>query len=212
MATMSRVRISGPLVPFIGGVWSYLLAQGYTPLTSKNLLRLVSHLSRWLVEAGLRLSDLTRERIELFFNERRQTGYTSYLTPRSLKPILQYLESEGIVALPKTVVPRGAIEQLLDKYERFLVEERGLQATTIRSYYRRYAQKFLSYRFDSKNLELSCLSANDITAYILHASQTSGVGTTKLLVTVIRSLLRFLHLRGDLQNDLVGAVPPVACW
>ncbi len=54
MATTPRIRINGPLVPFVGRVWSHLLAQGYRPRSSKNLLRLVSHLSRWLVDAGLR--------------------------------------------------------------------------------------------------------------------------------------------------------------
>jgi len=48
MTTMPPIRICGPLVPFVGGVWSHLLAQGYSPLTSRNLLSLVSHLSRWL--------------------------------------------------------------------------------------------------------------------------------------------------------------------
>jgi site-specific recombinase XerD len=176
------------------------------------MLRLVSHLSRWLVGAGLQLNDLTHERIEVFFRERKKAGYTSYLTPRSLRPILQYLESEGVVTFRRSVVLHGAIEQLLNEYEQFLIEERGLQVTTVRNYYRRYAQKFLSHRFNSNNLELSCLNANDITTYILHASQTSSVVTTKLVVTVVRSLLRFLHLRGDLQRGLVDAVPAVAGW
>ena len=77
MTTIPRIRINGPLVPFVGRVWSHLLAQGYRPRTSKNLLHLVSHLSRWLVAAGLRLSDLTRESIEAFFGDRRQAGYKS---------------------------------------------------------------------------------------------------------------------------------------
>jgi site-specific recombinase XerD len=208
---MPRIRISGPLEPYVGGVWSHLIAQGYTPLTSKNLLRLASHLSRWLVDARVRLSALTREHVEAFFGERRHAGYRSYLTPRSLRPILQYLEVEGVVSLPKTVALRSAVDELLDEYEQFLVKERGLQASTV-FYYRHYAQKFLSHRLDSKCLELNCLSANDITTFILHESQTSSVGTTKLLVTVVRSLLRFLRLRGDLQSDLVGAVPAVAGW
>jgi site-specific recombinase XerD len=211
MPAMPRIRISGPLVPHLGGVWSHLLAQGYTPLYSKNLLRLASHLSRWLVDTGVRLRSLRREHLERFFRERRHAGYTCFLTPRSLTPVLQYLEAEGIVSLPEALVARSTVDELLDEYEQFLVKERGLQAATI-CYYRRYAQKFLSLRFDLTCRGLSSLSANDITTFILHESQTSSVGTTKLLVTVLRSLLRFLHLRGDLQNDLVGAVPAVAGW
>jgi len=66
MAIMPNTRISGPLMPHISGVWSHLLAQGYTPLTSGNMLRLVSHLSRWLVDTKIRLSDLTREHVDFF--------------------------------------------------------------------------------------------------------------------------------------------------
>jgi hypothetical protein len=101
MATMPGMPISGPLAAYVGGLWSYLRAQGYSQLTSKLLLYLASRLSSWLVDTRLRLRDLTRENIEVFFSERRQAGYTTHLTPRSLKPILQYLESEGSVALPK---------------------------------------------------------------------------------------------------------------
>jgi len=208
---MPNTRISGPLAPYISGVWSHLIAQGYTPLTSRNLLRLASHLSRWLVDAKLQLSDLTREHVETFFGERRRAGYRSFFTPRSLGSILRYLEAKGVVSLPEAVVLRSAVDDLLDEYEQFLVKERGLEAST-RSYYRSYAQKFLSHRFGSSSLELSRLNANDITGFILHESETSSVGTTKLMVTVVRSLLRFLHLRGDLQSDLVGAVPAVAGW
>lgn len=211
MTTIPRIRISGPLVPFVGRVWSHLLAQGYRPRTSKNLLHLVSHLSRWLVAAGLRLSDLTREGIEAFFGDRRQAGYKSHLTPLSLRPILQYLEAEGVVSIPEVLVTRNTVEELLDEYEHFLLKERGLQVSTARCY-RQYAEKFLSHGFDSKCVELGCLGADDITTFILHESKTSSVATTKLVVTALRSLLRFLHLRGDLQRELVGAVPGVAGW
>jgi len=212
MAILPNIRISGPLEPYVSGVWSDLIAQGYTPLSSRNLLRLASHLSRWLVDTGVRLSDLTHEQVEAFFDERRRAGYVSFFTPRALSPILRYLEAKGVVSLPEAVVRRSAVDELLDEYEHFLVKERGLQASTARSYYRSFAQKFLSHRFDSNSLELNRLSANDITGFILHESETSSVGTTKLMVTVVRSLLRFLHLRGDLQRDLVGAVPAVAGW
>ena len=100
MAILPNIRISGPLEPYVSGVWSHLIAQGYTPLTSRNLLRLVSHLSRWLVDVKVRLSDLTREHVKLFFEERRRLGCRSYFTPRSLSSILQYLEAMGVVSLP----------------------------------------------------------------------------------------------------------------
>ena len=182
MAIMPKIRISGPLAPYVGGAWSYLLAQGYTPLVSQCKLRLASQLSRWLVDAGVRLSALTREHVEAFFGERRQAGYRSNVTPRSLSSILRYLEEKGVVSLLEAVVQRSAVDDLLDEYEQFLVKERGLQASTVRSYYRSYAKKFLSHRFDSNSLELSCLSANDITGFILQESETSSVNVVLTVV------------------------------
>ena len=98
-----------------------------------------------------------------------------------------------------------------DTVARWHRDQRGLQVSTARCY-RQYAEKFLSHGFDSKCVELGCLGADDITTFILHESKTSSVATTKLVVTALRSLLRFLHLRGDLQRELVGAVPGVAGW
>ena len=56
------------------------------------------------------LSDLTRESIEAFFGDRRQAGYKSHLTPLSLRPILQYLEAEGVVSIPEVLVTRNTVE------------------------------------------------------------------------------------------------------
>jgi len=210
MAALPKIRIGGPLSSHLGGLWLHLLGQGYAPSSSRSLLRLASHLSCWLVDAGLRLGEFTREHVEAFFVERRHAGYTQFRTPRSLRPILQYLESEGLVSFPK-VVENSAVNELWEEYGRFLVQERGLQASTVLQYCG-YAQKFLSHHLDSKCVELKGLSADYITNFILHESETSSIGTTKLVVTAVRSLLRFLHLRGDLQSDLVGAVPAVAGW
>ena len=115
------------------------------------------------------------------------------------------------MSIPEVLVTRSKVDELLDEYEHFLLKERGLQVSTVR-YYCQYAEKFLSHRFGWKCLELGCLGADDITTFILHESKTSSVGTTKLVVTAVRSLLRFLHLRGDIQSELVGAVPAVAGW
>ena len=43
-------------------------------------------------------------------------------TARSLRPTLQYLEAEGVLSLPKAVVPRSAFDELLDEYEHSLIK------------------------------------------------------------------------------------------
>ena len=48
MSHPSRVRMTGPLVAYLDGLWSDLLRLGYSPLSARNLLRVAAHLSRWL--------------------------------------------------------------------------------------------------------------------------------------------------------------------
>ena len=67
-----------------------------------------------ILDAGLRQRALTRELLEAFFGDRRQAGYKSHLTPRSLRPILEYLEAEGVVSIPEVLVKRSTVDELLD--------------------------------------------------------------------------------------------------
>lgn len=205
-------NIFGPLAGHLQGVWSYLLGQGYSPLSARNLLRLMSHLSRWLHAVGLQTRELTRETVETFFQERIRVGYTWFRTPRALDPILEYLEQAGIVSLPEPVVARKTLlDELLDEYQEFLARERALAPITVHNY-QVLARTFLSERFGSDCQQLSRLNSDDVTSFILRRSRRFSVNTAKSAVTALRSLLRFLHLRGDLASPLAGAVPAVAGW
>lgn len=206
------VQISGPLRIHLEGLWFHLLGKGYTPLSARSILRLMSHLSRWLDARSFRQDDLTSELIEDFFRERRQLGYTGFRTRPALDPILQYLESaEGFsIPIPPTPPPT-ALDELLSEYERFLAEQRALQPATIR-YYRDLARRFLFEKLGSECLELNGIHADDVASFILRYSRSFSVGSTKLMVSVLRSLFRFLHLRGSTGSELAGAVPAVAGW
>lgn len=61
-------------------------------------------------------------------------------------------------------------------------------------------------------LDLGRLDAAAVSAFVLVEAQRSSVGSAKCLVTRLRALLRFLHLEGEIPQDLTGAVPSVASW
>ena len=54
----SRVRVSGPLSAFAAGFADELARQGYRPRAACNQMRLLGHLSRWLVGESLGADDL----------------------------------------------------------------------------------------------------------------------------------------------------------
>ena len=205
-------NILGPLAAHLEGARSHLLGQGYSPLSATNLLGVMSHLSRWLQAVGLKASELTRETLGTFFQERIRVGYTQFRTPRALDAILEYLEQAGIVSLPEPVAARKTpLDELLDEYQEFLVKERALVPMTVQMY-ERHARIFLSERFGSDCQQLSRLNSDDVIRFILRQSRRFSVGTAKYVVSALRSLLRFLHLRGDLATELADAVPAVAGW
>ena len=210
MANQHHVRIHGPLASYINGFWSYLLRQGYARLSSVNLLRLMSHLSRWLDGQEIEPSKLTWALCEAFLQERRRVGYKHFLTLRGLGSILKFLEAEDVVSLSQgPTVQFSALDELLDDYECFLIEERALQPTSARLY-STFARTFLSEKLVSECLELSRIKADDVSSFILRHSQTYSIGTTKVMVTTLRSVFRFLYLRGAIGCELADAVPVVA--
>jgi len=211
MAKGHGVQIAGPLQIHAEGLWNHLLGKGYAAPTAQALLRLMSHLSRWLDARHFREDDLTSELVEDFFRARRRLGYTGYRTRHALKPILGYLERVGFSVPIPPEPPLTPLDELLKQYGRFLLEERALQPGTIR-YYRDLARTFLFEKIGSECLDLNRIKADDASSFILRYSRSYSISSTKYVVTALRSLFRFLHLRGSIENDLAGAVPAVAGW
>jgi integrase/recombinase XerD len=208
----STIRISGPLTDHLCELESYLLRQGYTILSCRNLLRLASHLSRWLQQQGLGLRDLFDEQVDSFVRARRAEGYTQFLSPRSLVLIRRYLAEAGLTPeTPAAAPPRTPLEQLLSDYEGSLVHDRGLTPPVAQNY-RSVAQQLLGKISPSSELDLCRLDGATVKRYVLESSRGSNLERTRATLTRLRSFLRFLHLRGDIATDLRGAVPKIAGW
>src|SRR6266567_8496623 len=124
-------RVFGPLEPYVDGLRGELERLGYTPLSAAGHVRLVAHLSRWMIDGGLALSALTPATVDAYFAERRATGYYNSLTARSLRPLLDWLQQLGVVAAPGPVPATTPCERLLGRYRDYLLVERGLAASTV---------------------------------------------------------------------------------
>src|SRR4051794_34502618 len=97
MSDPSRVRMSGPLAPYAPGFVAELLGAGYRPVSASFQLQLMAHLSRWLQATGVATEALSGEELERFLTARRAAGYTNYLSPRALVPVVRYLRGLGVV-------------------------------------------------------------------------------------------------------------------
>lgn len=211
MGDLSRVRVTGPLEPYAVGFGAELCRLGYTPLSAANQLRLMAHLSRWLAAQGLDSAGLAPAGVAGFLAARRAAGYTQWLSVRGLEPLLGYLREVGVAPRPVAPVVVAPVEVLLERYRGYLIGERGLTAATVRGYVD-LVRPFLAARAGADGLGLDALTAAEVSAFVLSAVRGRCSGSAKLLVTALRSLLRFLHVAGMLPAALAPAVPSAAGW
>jgi integrase/recombinase XerD len=85
MSHPSRVRMTGPLRPFVKGFTAELAGQGYLPGPAASQLQLIAHLSRWLDASGLGVADLVPSILARFLAARRTQGYVLWLSPKALR-------------------------------------------------------------------------------------------------------------------------------
>ena len=211
MEDPSRACVSGPLLPYAAGFTAELARLGYTSGSAYGQMLLMAHLSRWLTGEGLDAGSLTPEAAERFLASRRAVGYRLYLSPKALAPLLGYLRRLGAAPQAPAAVPAGPAGELLDRYQRYLVTERGLGAATAADYAAK-TRSFLAARLKAGAPGLASLTAADVTAFAAANCPQMRKGTAKLTVTALRSLLGYMHVAGDIPGPLAWAVPAVATW
>jgi len=208
MSSASRVRVTGPLTPYADEFAAGLSGQGYRPNSVVAQLQLLAHLSRWMSGEGVEADGLTPAVIEAFLVARRSAGYTLWLSPKALVPLMAHLRGAG--AAPLLLAPvLSPLEVLLARFSAYLLTERGVGRPTAEGYVH-MVRPFLAERAVGGDVDLEGLTAASVTGFVLAACPGRSTGSAKLLVTALRSLLGFLHVEGLIPVSLDGAVPSVA--
>jgi integrase/recombinase XerD len=210
MATAwSRVKVVGPLEPYGRRFADWLFAQGYRDLSAAEQLRLMGHLSRWMIGEEMDTASVSPLRVEAFCRARRGEGYTARLAPSSLGKLLEFLRSEGVVAMPSPAgSPVGAEERLLARYEDYLVDERGLVDRVV-AMYLSSAALFVA---DHPGLAAGAavIETADVSRFCTRVLSARSPSVASNLAAGLRSFLRFLHVEGMVGGPLAQAVPRVA--
>ncbi len=204
-----RPRKPGAMGPFIEDYRAWLTKRGYCPGTIVHLLAMAGALGRWMNTRDIAVGDLDRAMITEFRSARCASGMRWVPGVRGLDPLLEFLGQQGVLAVP--VPAGGPVEELVQRYRRWLVGERGLADATIERYVK-LARLFLA-RCSTGSLHcVENLTGTDIVAFLLHESERLSVGSVKGRVAELRSLLKFLYLQGLTPRPLATVVPPVAGW
>ena len=209
-APADRLR-GGPLGSQLELFAENLLSLGYAPATIRWQLWLLADLGRWLQIGGRRVVDLSEAVIREFLEDRGRRGCLHGGNASAALKFLDHLRSVGTVPASLSDAepsPRQRIEQ---SYEKHLREVRGLAVATITGYLP-IARQFVGERFRGEDIDLRELCASDVTGFVLRHAHAGSPGRAKLMVTVLRSFLRFLLQSGEVPDDLAAIVPTVADW
>jgi len=202
---------AGPLAPHLSTFTSLLSEQGYTKFSIKVKIRFVAKLSRWLDQQQLGVNDLKLELFDHFIKYRGTTDPIRRGDLATLKLLLRHLSGEGIIQISTIRIDENPFHQIEDGFAQYLSHERGLSPETLASYIP-LVRCFLSDRFKTGKIRVKKLCPKDITIFILRYAQIVKRSTAKLMVTSLRSFLRYLRLRGQIDTDLAAMVPTVSNW
>ncbi len=207
LSTLRHLHL-GPLGEHIDAFAEWLAHQGYSREVLRNKTRWMAYLSHWLHRHRLRVKDLNERQVEKFFRQRCGSSAPSLGNPTTFRNLLWWLREAGIVApvvlrLDDTVL--GAMER---DFTLYLARERGLTASTVKNYLPT-VHRFLAGRFRSNSITLRELGAKDVTDFVLRQSEIIRPRRMQLVVTALRTFLRFLRLRGGVTCNLAAAVPTV---
>jgi integrase/recombinase XerD len=212
MGTVGWVSGVGPLVAYAGGYRRELERRGFSPWTVQRHLQVVGLLNRWLLSNGVPLESAPARAGE-FFAALRAGGRRRVPTMQTLGPLFSYLRGEQVVP-PEEPAAATPAEGLLAGYHRYLVRDRGVASSTARRY-EQMARRFLAGRVSRPGSQSGAedLGSAEVTAYLVGCcSRLTTTGSAKREAADLRSLLRFLYLRGITVADLATALPPVASW
>lgn len=211
MPEVARCRVVGPLASYAEGLRAEVLRLGYTQYSAELQVWVAGRLSKWMATRDLRLVELTDSRVQEFLVFDRAGGRRT-LTIRGMSTVLGYLRGLGVLPSPDPVA-LTAVDELIERYRRWLIIECGLADRTVGRYVGA-ARRMLTEQSDRDGGGDGTrgLTGSAVTAFLLRECTRLSAGSAKGVVAELRSLLRFLYVQGLTLSPLAAAVPPVAGW
>lgn len=185
-------------------------AQGYPRQTVRSHCYVFRIFGNWLERRGLAIAHLDDELIGEFWRKQRRVPRVQNTGTKPLRRLLEYLRGKGLVPAQKAAV-RTEASALAHRYGEYLLHDRALAADTA-SRQIPVIEHFLRLSFGRGPLRLRSLGEKAITRFVLGTAAEVSPRTHQTQMSALRSFFRFLLEQGEIQLDLVGAVPTVAAW
>ncbi len=206
---LARYRLP-PLGAELDGFCNWLDEQGYSYSSLRLCASRSSQFNLFLRRQGIKTaSQIEEEHAGQFLARRRRTAHASWLvdTRRALRLLSRFLTDRGVLK-PRPHVP-SAYEALLDRYARYLKNDRGLAASTVRCY-RFYLTSFVE-ALDLRDVRdaIADLTPQDVQDFFCKCAQGKATTTRGHIRLGLRHFFAFCVREGYGGGHLADAVPHV---
>ena len=211
MTNVPEVLPLGPFQHPVDSFVDHLRAKRYAPHSVALKKSIILAFARWSQSQGIGIDDLSEDYLAAFV-KRRPLRHASAVEMRALRQFLRHLRIERGLPVSARGKSASPVDDLTDHYIHYLRTECGLAKNSI-LVYAPCVQDFLTYRLaKTGNLALQTLDAETIRAFLMERIALRSSEPARLVSVAIRSLLRFLFLRGEAPRDLSPAVPRVRTY
>jgi len=179
---------------------------GYSIQSGALQLRLLGRFNRWLSRRKLRCEDVDTAVTTQFLRGRALNVRRG--DSAALSRLLTILQPNRSNAVPS---PPTSVEITLQQYQQYLRQERSLAEASVINY-TPTVRAFLLERFPEDNVDCQQITAGEITVFVARQAAVITSQRAPLVVTALRSFLRYLFHRGIVASDLAMCVPTIATW
>lgn len=201
----------GPLVPYLDLFARRLEEQGFKRKHLGPQIREAASFSKWLQSEKVAVENIADEHAKRFFDETTRQPTVGKGERATLRRLLDFLSHLGVTRPPAKHVELTAIQHVIATFAAYLRQEQALSDKTLIQYCP-FAERFLSEQFGNRPIELATLRAADVIAFVKRQAAHLSPARAKAATTALRSFFRYLRCRGEIQVDLVAAVPTVPNW
>ena len=199
--------IEGPLARWATEMAEWLKELGYAPGSRRNNLALVAKLSGFLQRNGLSASDLSPVVLEGFCSSLRRRG-RSRPTAKTFAWLGGFLADVGVEPPAVSDPPQSEVDELIERYRRFMLVERSLALDTVVN----YAQALTPFLAEHADRPLDDLGAGDVSRFMTRQCRRLSPRGLERLATSLRSFFGFALTEGLITAPLANAVPSAARW
>lgn len=199
------------MVPYLEGFSNHLIKQQYCPRCIPPKIRAIDQFSKWLNSHNISASDVSQEYIQKFFHGTNYKNASKRGDISTINQLLDYLQETGICRTIKPSANQTPIQQVIDSFHQYLLDEKGLSNKTFVQY-APTIETFLTRCFGNKKIKLSALTGQDVIDFVQHQATHLGIARMKVTTNALRSFFRYAVYHDNIRGSMVDSVPTVASW